>query len=146
MREGISEEALRQFREHFVNSPYIGRAQLYNKEDTGLGHHRFFYLGYYDLFGVEMPASGRKHGVEFQIWPLAWVKKHLPRINKLVADALAGKYIHIRHNIELKKRAIESGQQFFTKPKHYKAPLALAKADRLPMRGRHKRKRKALKI
>jgi len=107
---------------------------------------RFFYLGYYDLFGVEMPAAGRKHGVEFQIWPLAWVKKRLPRIEKLVAEAMAGKFIHIRHNIALKKRAVNSGKEMFRKPTYHKPKAVTSEKDKLPIRGKRKRRRKLLKI
>ncbi len=141
----ITDDALRQFHENFANSPYIGRVQLYDAKETGLGKHRFFYLGHYDVFGVEMPALGRRRGVEFQIWPFSWVKKYIPNIRNLIDEAIEGNYIHIRHNIELEKRAKESGRQLFTKAKHHRTPLTITQADKLPIRGR-KRKRKTLKI
>jgi len=146
MKEGIPDSALRQFHEKFVNSPYIGRAQLWDKEETGLGPHRFFYLGYYDIFGVEMPCAGRRKGVEFQIWPLAWVKRRLKKLDKHIEDAMAGDYLQVRHNIQLQKRAKKHGRKLHRKPTWHRKPkaeAALKEGNKLPKR---KRKRRRLRV
>lgn len=144
----ITVECQQQLDEHFAQSPYIGSAQIYDKEQTGLGKHRFFYLGYHDLFGVEIPASGRRRGVEFQIWPREWVKRHLKRLDHHIREARAGRYLQVRHNLTLQKRAKQNGREFFSKPKWHKPPETAAKEEgKLPIRGRKKKRtRRELKI
>ncbi len=150
MKGGIPEEALRQFNEGFLNSPYIGRAQIHDKEEAG--PHKFYYLGFYDVFGVSMPIPSARPELrgrrETQLWPLAWVRKRLPKLDKAVDDAMAGKFIAIRHNARLKARAIEHGKKHFRKPKWHRPPekVTATEKDKLPLRGRKKRRRRKLKI
>lgn len=146
----IPDAAVKQMHEQFLNSPYIGSAQIWDKEETGYGKHKFFYLGYFDLFGVRMPEMGPKKMPDFQIWPLAWVRKRVRTLDAVIDKAMAGDYVRTRHNIQLEKRAIEHGRKLHTKPRwHRKAKTAppLEEGNKLPKRKRkRKRKRKALKV
>lgn len=139
----ITIEAQRQMDDKFRLSPYIGHAQIYDEAETGLGKHKFYYLGFHDVFGVEIPAHGRRRGVEYQIWSDVWVRKHLPRLDHLIREARAGKYVHVRHNIQLAKRAKQYGRQLFSKPRwnsKEKKKAATPKEGALPIRGRKKKR------
>ncbi len=145
----LDSQASQQMAERFANSPYLGSVQIYDKEETGLGKHRVFYLGYWDLFGVEIPAAGRRRSVEFQLWSREWIKKSFKRLDQHIREGRAGKFIHVRHNIQLNRRAKEHGVEFFRKPKWYRPPekITTEKKGKLPVRGkRTKRGRRKLKL
>jgi hypothetical protein len=147
MRLGIPQEAVEQMGDQFLHSPYIGSAQIWNKEETGYGKHKFFYLGYYDLFGVRMPPMGPNHRPEFQIWPLAWVRKRIRSLDSVIEKAMAGEFVRTRHNIQLQKRAKQHGRKFYRKPKQYRPTKTVVATEKgkLPKR-RRKHKRRALTI
>jgi len=150
MQGGIPIEATQQMEEYFENSPYIGRAQIFDKEETSTGPHKFYYLGFHDVFGVRMPTTSKRPHMrgqfEVQIWSLQWVDRRLPKLTRAVGRAMKGNFIDCRHNAQLKKRAKEHGRAFFKTPQRIRAEAAATEeANRLPIRGR-KRKRTKLKI
>lgn len=142
-----SDYAKKMMGEHFKNAYYIGRHMLNDTAD-GRPHHRFFYVGHGDAFGVAMPeAKGR---VGFQIWGISWVRGRSTKLDKAIANALKGKFPNLRHNIMIDKRAVKHGKQFI-KPTyiHEEAPkkAATKKANgQLPIRGRKRRQRRKLNI
>lgn len=119
--------------ERFVNSLYIGRAQIYSVE-TERRPHKFYYIGYRDTFGVKMP--GPRNTSEYQIWIGSWVWGRSKKLDDALNKAMKGKFPNCRHNYQIKVRAKLHGETF-TKPEWYnpaKAP-AVEKTN-LPIRGR----------
>lgn len=148
----ITQQASDELQNRFVNSPYIGRAQIWDKKSTGHGPHKFFYIGYHDIFGVEMPAVCKRPGMErrkeYQIWGRSWVEGRLSRLDEAIERAVAGDFIDCRHNHSLKVRAKRRGKKFFKKPEWHKTPkkIAVKEEDKLPIRGRRNKKRKRRKL
>jgi len=139
----MSKYAQRMMNEGFRNAYYIGRYQIYDKDETNRPPHRIYYIGHGDAFGVIMPEGRKKVG--YQIWGISWVRGRSTKLDKAIAAALKGKFPNLRHNIQIDKRAIKHGKQFI-KPTwiHGETPKAFAKKanDKLPIRGRKRTRRK----
>lgn len=138
--------AQKQMAELFLNSPYLGGVNPY----PGHGKYRFYYLGYRDIFGVRIPATNPRSHFDIQIWPRAWVEKHLSDLRERIKQGREGKLIKTRHNLRLIKRAKANGNECFRKPERAnpQAAAAVAEKDKLPIRKKKtgKRVRRQLKL
>ena len=147
----LNDNADRHFSEKFVNTFYIGRHQIH-PPDSGKKPHRFYYIGYRDLFGVLMPEA--RGSFSSQLWGPHWVFGRSKKLDKALHQAMKGKFPDVRHNTQLRARADSHGQ-LFTKPTwHGKAPPTVKKTAevlpirgrRIPIRGRRKNRRRKLLV
>lgn len=132
------------FSEGFANALYIGRHQIW--PDGERRPHKFYYIGYRDMFGVLMPSRGKAYAP--QIWGTGWVRGRSERLDQAVKDAMKGKFPEVRHNLRIQKRAKTHGKTFI-KPtwRDREKALALKEAtEKLPIRGRKKRRRRKLLV
>jgi len=140
----VNDHASLMMEEHFVNAPYIGRRQIFDREVRDLGPHKFYYVGFADLFGVITPETKNLKG--HQLWCFDWCAGSDKKSRAALLNAAKGKFIECRHNIRLKQRAIEHGKKFFVRPEWQNSKKAAnAKEGRLPLR-KKKRTRRQLKI
>lgn len=132
----LSEQASKDFNSGFVNCFYIGRIQIRPKEECQ--PHKFYYIGYGDVFGVSMPEPNGRRG--FQIWYKSWVAGRSDKLDKALKAAMRGKFPECRHNYRLRKGA-DSHETTFIKPSwlHQKEAPAIAQENGLlPIRGKRK--------
>lgn len=125
----------------FTDMFYIGRHLLY-----GDRHHKFFYVGHYDLFGVAAPEGSRM--ANYQLWGPNWVRGRSKKLDAAIDRAMRGKFPDCRHNT----RAINNGAEFikptWNRPNEAAAAIAVAKEkNKLPIRKRtSKRSRRKLNV
>lgn len=138
----LNKVADRHFRQAFKNAFYIGRAQIYS-EDYDRRPHKFFYIGYQDLFGVIMPEGKGRSG--YQVWGTNWVYGRSKLLDKALREAMKGNFPDVRHNVRVRARAKSHGKRFI-KPKWAGEKTILAEEENqaLPIRGRKRRRRKLL--
>lgn len=140
----INEAASKHFSEMFRNAFYIGRHQLH-PPDTDRRPHRFYYIGFRDLFGVVMPEG--KGGVCPQLWGSKWVFGRSKKLDKALHNAMKGKFADVRHNTQLRARANSHGRLFIKPEWSGESPTTTEKeTEALPIRGRRKRKRRKLTV
>ncbi len=139
--------AHRMLEEHFQNAPLICRVQIWPPEERG--PHRFYYIGYRDVFGAQMPEPPGR-GFDYQIWGTAWVRGRSKKIDAAIDAAMKGKFRVCRHNQQLKLRAKRDGKQLFQKPVWQNAPPkttpASSEAEKLPLRRKRKKTRPRRKL
>lgn len=130
----------------FRDAHYIGRVLI----DKELGkHHKIFYIGYFDAFGVSMPHPSGKY--DFQIWAQSWVLGRCKKLDAAIDAAMKGKFSKHRHNVQIKLRANSHGRKFI-KPEwkqEKNAPPVIEKKVKFETRGRRrkaKRVRRPLNI
>lgn len=132
--------ALRMLNEHFKNAYYLGRHQVNPSADVK--PHKFYYIGHGDAFGICMAESRGRRG--FQIWGISWVRGRSAKLDRAIANALEGKFIKCRHNVQVDNRAKKHGKQFIEPTWVHEAPPTAKKATKLPLRRTGRRRRKLL--
>lgn len=140
----LSDFAEKSFHGRFKNAFYIGRYQIH-PSDSDRKPHRFFYIGYRDLFGVLMPeARGLFHA---QLWGMEWTYGRSKKLDKALHQAMKGKFPDVRHNTQLRARA-DSHEKLFIKPTwHEKASSIIKETSKvLPIRRRRKLLRRKLLV
>lgn len=138
----LSDYADKLHKDRFVSAFYIGRHQIY--PEANRPPHKFYYIGYEDAFGVEF--CERKGRRDFQIWGLSWVTGRSNKLDKSIDNAMKGKFMDCRHNTQAEKRAKLHGESFIKPTWLYKeaAPAATKAGEKLPIRGKRRRKRRKL--
>lgn len=132
--------AARMFTEGFRNAYYIGRYQIHTDLFPDRRPHKFFYIGYRDMFGVAMPEA---RGYSFQVWGRTWVIGRSEKLDAAVKNAMRGRFPEVRHNIQLDKRAKHDVSIGWRKPEwfHTEKKATVTQADQeLPLRGQKNRK------
>lgn len=132
----VSGYAQQMLNEEFKNCFYIGRVTV--DKDPKRKPYKFFWVGHEDLFGVAMSEAGGRWG--FQLWGANWVTGRSKKLDGALVSAIKGKFIDIRHNIQL-KRAISNGSILQTEIKAAATSKEEAK-EKLPIRGRRRRRLK----
>jgi len=137
-----SKYAGRMLDEHFKYAYYLGRYQVDPSEDVK--PHKFYYIGHGDAFGVAMAESRGRVG--YQIWGISWVRGRSAKLDRAIANALKGKFINCRHNVQVDNRANKHGTQFIKPTWVHEAAPAAKKAAKLPLRKKTGRRRRKLLI